>query len=131
MNKMTVEIIGDGCEMISFDGSEGGILSLEFADDVSGYICLAHLAVRVEGNSKLLDLSRLPDGEYSPVLVTEEKQIDLPKIKKAAGCLYPVPYGIAHLATVSMMARRNGERLRDLENRVSELEKSIKGACIF
>jgi hypothetical protein len=128
---MTVEIIGDGCEMISFDGGEGGILSLEFADDVSGYICLAHLAVRVEGNSKLLDLSRLPDGEYSPVLVTEEKQIDLPKIKKAAGCLYPVPYGIAQLATVSMMARRNGERLRDLENRVSELEKSIKGACIF
>ena len=131
MNKMTLEIIGDGCEMISFDGEGGGIIDLEFTEAVSGYICLAHLAVRIEGKSKLIDVSRLPDGEYSPVLVTEEEKIDLPRIKKAAGCLFPIPYGLSHLATVSMMARRNGERLYALEDRVSELEKLIKGASIF
>ncbi len=131
MNKMTLEIIGDGCEMISFDGDGGGIVSLEFSEEVEGYICLAHLAVRIEGTAKLIDMSRLPDGEYSPVLVTEEKKIDLPKIKKAAGNLHPMPYGISHLATVSKMTRRNGEKISALEERVDELEKLIKGASIF
>ena len=131
MNLMTLEILGDGCEMISFDSDGGSLLSLEFNRDVSGYICLAHIAARIEGKLKLLDLGPLPDGEYSPVLVTEEAKIDLPTIKKAAGSLYAIPYGISHLTTVSMIARRNSERIRALEEKTLELEKLIKGASIF
>lgn len=131
MNKIYIELFDGECEMISFEEGGGLLLDFCFSRKIDGYVCLAHMAARIEGRERELNLGILPDGEYSPVLVIGDERIDLPRIRKHAGALFPVGHDIAYIDELSLRTKRIADRLKGIEDKLENMEKLIKGSRIF
>lgn len=131
MTSFKIECFDNTAELIDHYGSGGKSLEIIFTEEVSGYILFGHLARRIEGKSLILDVSRMPDGEYLPRLVTEGGTIDLPALKKELGVIRPVEYGVEEIRLLRIANKRMDARIASLERKIESIEKKIWGESIF
>lgn len=125
MSKITVERFGKECEMIAFRQDKNRALTVEFTDEVSGYVSVNKLCVKIDGKSCTLKVNLLDDGEYTPRLILEDMTVDLPKIKKLYGFISPAEHSADFVASLSARERRLRIRVETLEKRLNEIEEKV------
>ena len=131
MNKMIIECFEKESEMVSFYPGVGCLISLTFTEPTEGYISIDYKTEKIIDNSCLIDLTRFPDGEHTPVLTTEDRLILLPSITKEGNKIIPTDYQIVFMRKLSLHQKRSELRLQNLEKRIEEIEKKITGRTIF
>lgn len=131
MNKMTVECFEKETAAVNFTRESGYFLEIMFTENIDGYLILGSLSERISGNSCVLNLTRLADGEYTPKLILLDRALDLPSIVKECGGIYlsmPDPYAINEF---SLKQKRQEKMIKLLESRIKELENKVLGSTIF
>ena len=131
MSKISIEIFGKGCEIVSYKQDGESVLIFEFADELDGYIALGSATARIKGRSCAVDLRRLQDGEYTPRLVLMEATLDLPPVIKEHGMITPKEPEISYLTRLSFRERRLSERVDKLERALENIEKKVMGQGLF
>lgn len=131
MSKLMIECFDIGSEVLSFSEEKSRFLTLCFTKEQEGYVCIGSISTIIEGDKCSLDISRLPDGEYTPKLVQKNLSRPLPSIKKENGIVRPVDYGVEYLRELSIRERRLCERVDRLSKRLEEISKKVYGSSIF
>lgn len=131
MSKLMIECFDIGSEVLSFSEEKSRFITICFAKEQEGYVCIGSISAKIEGNKCLLDISRLPDGEYTPKLVQKEMSRALPPIKKENGIVRPIDYGAEYIRELSIRERRLSERIDHLSDRLEEISKKVYGSSIF
>nr|MBE6544640.1 hypothetical protein [Oscillospiraceae bacterium] len=131
MSKLMIECFDIGSEVLSFSEEKSRFLTLCFTKEQEGYVCIGNISTKIEGNKCLIDISRLPDGEYTPKLVQKNLSRPLPSIKKENGIVRTVDYGVEYLRELSIRERRLCERVDRLSERLEEISKKVYGSSIF
>lgn len=91
MAKIKYRIIGDLGERRSFVNGEDLICQFLFTEETEGYLTVGPTVAPVKGGVCRVDMRRLPDGEYSPVLYSEGGSVRLEGIIKRGCALIPSP----------------------------------------
>ena len=131
MSKISLELFGRDCEIVSFEYKKNSMLLFEFTEELDGYILLGRHTARLKGRGCAVDVRDLEDGEHIPRLILEDATVDLPKIKNENGIIIPTERGIAEIGDISLRERRLCRRVNELEARLDELSKKVFGAKIF
>ena len=131
MSRIYIECHGDGADLVSFDKSEGGNLTLVFNKGYNGFISIGHISARIVGNECSITLRNLDDGVYTPKLVLCDKVINLPSVRKENGSIIPIKPNIDYLSELSIRERRLSERVDRLSTMVEEMYKKVFGTTLF
>ncbi|MBR2342725.1 MAG: hypothetical protein IKA64_00555 [Clostridia bacterium] len=97
---------GGGRAVFKIDGAAGGVLHV-------GRLCAPIIDGRCE-----INLSKLPDGDYTPIISVKSRGIELEGIRKFGRELLPLP-------TSEKTLRRLISRVAKLEDRLGRAEAEI------
>ena len=131
MGKITLELFGRDCEIISYEYKKDDILCFEFTEELSGYIQLDNRVEKLNGKSCLINIRELPVGEHTPRLILEDMTLDLPSLTNENGAIYPSPHTVEEIGSLSLRERRLCRRVNELEGRLEKIENKVFGARIF
>ena len=131
MGKISLELFDDGCELISFEYKKENSLTLEFTEELDGYISLGSHHARLKGKSCHIEVRDLAEGEHTPRLILRDKRIDLPKMVNESGAIYPKEHSLTEIGQVSLRERRLGRRVAELEKELLEIKNKVFGSRIF
>ena len=131
MGKISLELFGDTCEMLSFEYKKEATLSFEFTEELDGYIALGGHSARLHGKSCSVEVRDLAEGEHTPRLVLRDKTVDLPGVVNENGAIYPREHSISELGNISLRERRLQRRVDQLERELTKLKNKDFGTVIF
>ena len=90
MNKMALKIFNSGAEILEFTKGSGEVLEISIGN-LCGHVSVGSITARAN-DSCIINLSHLPDGEYEPKLILQDRVIPLPVIIKELGIIRPKEY---------------------------------------
>ena len=131
MGKLSLELFGRDCEILSFEYKKEGVLLFEFTEELDGYIHLGKQIARIKGSTCAVDVRLLEDGEHIPRLILTDMTVDLPRIKNENGMILPVEREVKEIGDISLRERRLCRRVNELEARLDEISKKVFGTSIF
>lgn len=131
MSRIYIECHGDGADLVSFDQSAEGKLTLVFNKGYNGFISIGHIAARIVGNECNIAIKGLDDGVYTPKLVLCDRVIDLPSVLKENGSIIPQAPNADFIRGLSIRERRLDERVARIERMVEEMYKKVFGTTLF
>ena len=114
-------IIGEGAEVVRIivEGIDGGIISV------------GTLSARLRRGAARINLSALPDGEYSPILYTNDGKIQLERIRKEGKKLTRPPVDTDLVARLLYRVEALESEVAELKGRTDKNELAISGHSIF
>ena len=130
MNKLKLQIFGGESEIKEFIGGKDR-LEIDFGERVNGYLLFGHIYLRVESDRAIIGISSLPDGDYQPQLVLEDRTVKLPPMSLSLGILSPTKCDSDYIRALSLRQRRLEESLKTVYARLDQAEKKIFGESIF
>ena len=131
MGKITLELFGRDCEILSYEYKKDNFLTFEFTEELTGYVQLGKSTARLKGKSCAIDLRELPNGEHTPMLILSDMVIDLPKLTNEYCVICPADHTVEEIGTLSLRERRLCQRVNELEARLEEISKKVFGSRIF
>lgn len=120
MTVISYNLIGRYGEIQSFKKGHGGQAVFKIENLRDG--CSLHIGDRAYKSSDVgfeCDLSRLPDGDYTPRLITDKGCFELEGIRKFGRELLPLP-------TSEKTLRRLLFRMKTAEERIAMLEEQLE-----
>ena len=131
MSKIKYEFFDGEAEICAFKEDGTNIAEFIFPEGCEGFLSIDSVVVKVNSGRAEFDLRYLEDGAYSPALVRKNGRIILPKIKKAGKTLSICEHTDEYVRGVSLRERRLAERVKQLEEEIALLRKSVFGTTIF
>ena len=112
---------GQGCDNVKLviGGAEGGVFTV------------GDKTMRFNKDTVRIDLSSLPEGEYTPTLSCGGKVYPLERIRKRGNILSRCPIDIELLSRSLLRLEGCEIKIRELESTIAELLPLIKGNPIF
>lgn len=112
---------GQGCESVKLiiNGADGGLFSI------------GNKSMRFLGETVRIDLSTLPDGEYTPMLSVDGRVYPLERLKKRGNIITRAPIDIELFSRMLLRLEAAEERLIKLEDALDELTTLVRGNPIF
>ena len=108
MTSIIYRIVADFGECADFIGDGSTNVRIQVCGIGTGTLVIGSVAARLSSGIAHLDISSLPDGEYTPILFSGSKRTNLEKIKLRNG----------HISRLTL----DPELIERLLNRVRELE---------
>ena len=130
MIEIIICIYENEAEISSYKSGRGEA-AFVFPDNVEGFLCLGSETCRLSGGKCCLKLQAIEDGEYTPRLITQNGTLHLPKIIKEGNTLFPKPYDDDFTRSLSKRERQLERKVKELEETVSRLTKSVYGTTLF
>ena len=131
MNKLHIEIFDGEAELLSFEKGKTNKLEFIFAEPYDGFITAGGITARVCEGKCLFDLRLMDDGETSPVLILKNGRTPLPSIVKDKAGVSPSGVSAEFLRAVSLRERRLRARVKELEEKIEKLSRSVYGVTVI
>ena len=106
-------------------------LKIEMEAPVCGILRLGELRARMVDGTALVEASRLPDGDFLPVLVTDGGEIALPKLSVAGGEAQLVAVSVDDFHRLMLRTCELGARVSELEAYVRRIDGQINRKITF
>ena len=126
---MALKIFNSGAEILEFTKGSGEVLEISIGN-LCGHVSVGSITARAN-DSCIINLSHLPDGEYEPKLILQDRVIPLPVIVKQLGIIRPKEYEPSYMRTLSLALREAEERITSLEKTIEKIERKVWGESIF
>ena len=124
--------LNDGVgEWTSVSDTDERALRMSFSPSHSGYIRMGSTVYTVKDGEVSIPLTAIDNGVYSPRLECDGGGFCLESFLKSDGCVKPLPTEEAVLRRLVRMCREATERIKLLEDDVTELKKKTEGHRIF
>ena len=131
MKRIEYEIFESAGEIVAFKDGGGNIAEISFNGVTEGYVTLGNATHKITDGVTTVNISTLPDGKLSPILMGNGTFIPLPALFKDGTMLCPVAADDRYIREISLRERRLEERLVKVESRLSELEGRVFSTKIF
>ena len=131
MNKIKIEIFGKEAELLSFESDSSDGLAISFTEKYDGFISIDGVTQRVAGGEAVFDLRLISAGEFAPILILKDKTVSLPKIVKNGKRVRLGECDSNFIRRISLRERRLATRVRELEQEIAKLSKSVYENTIF
>ena len=118
-------------EWTSISKDDKSILELSFTPAKDGYIKLKDTVYRVRSGELSIPIYQLSDGSYELRLDTDGEGFALEGFTKCGDLITMNKTAESTLRALLAKNRKNDERLRDLEEKISILIKRTEGHHIF
>ena len=109
----------------------GKNLEIRFDGVKNGDFIVGKEIFKVENGTAHLDIGRIADGSYTPILRTEEKSCICDKLKVLAGILSPDINADKRIYYLTKKIISAEQRLSELAKLISELSASVYGKSIL
>ena len=131
MNVLTYEVFDSCAELAKCELHGGYDLKMVFNTIGEGFIKIGSHTARIASGECNLDLRLVDDGEFEPLVITRERTLKLPKIKKHAKQIDLCGAEIGFVLELSLRERRLEEKVKALEEDILRLRELIIGKSIF
>lgn len=131
MSKLKIEIYQNEAEAVSFEPDERESLLLSVFPACDGFISIDGVSKRVKEGECVFDLRLLGSGKHTPVLILQDKSINLPTLIKIGKRLTLADCSGDYVRALSIRERRLETRVAELEARVKKISDSISKNTIF
>lgn len=130
MTEIKLDIYGGEAEISEF--KEGGTeLALSFSKEIDGFLGFSGRSFPITGKRCFLSLRGQRDGDIALSLTLSDRIINLPTLIKDGNSVYPAPIDDDFLRRLSRRERILENRVKDLEETVEKLTKSVYGTTLF
>lgn len=131
MSLIKVEIYADECEVVGIKQDNGARLTVEFSEELDGYLTFGGAVARVCDKKCILDKGHIGNGAHDPALITENRIIRLPRLMKTGRHVELLPPSEEYIRRASIRERNLEERVKALEGVVSALEDKVYKTTIL
>ncbi len=131
MTEIYYKIIGGYGECIDFVRGDARAVKITVENTEGGIIQIGSRTKRLSGGVCYLSLSELLDGDYSPTLSQDGRNIPLAGIRKMGEKLTRPPIETALASRLLLRAEAAEKRLDELDGRLRALEDDVRGTPIF
>lgn len=131
MTSIIYKIIANFGECVDFIGDGSGNLRVEVVGLGEGTMVIGSVAARLSAGIAHLDLSSLPDGEYTPILFSGSKKTSLEKIKLFGGRITRVTLDPEVIERLLHRVRELEEAQCILASRLEVCEMAIHPKALF
>ena len=131
MSRIKYEFFDGEAEVVSYKDDGTYIAEFVFPKSCEGFLSIDSVVVRVSEGCAQFDMRYIKDGEYTPSLVQKHGRILLPKIQKMGKALLLCECNDEYVRGVSLRERRLEARVKELEEEIAKLRKSVFGSTIF
>jgi hypothetical protein len=118
---MIYKIIGDGCKRIC----------IKIDGESDGYVALADKRERLNSGEAYFNMQDMPDGTYTPRLITASRVLECAKFKKEGALILFAEPSEEELAALSITQLSLAVRLGEAEAKILALEEKIARPEIF
>ncbi len=117
------------CRKIRGTCADTARIEVEGASD--GFISIGELSCRLKDGVGRMPLGLLPDGEYSPLLFTENGVTKLEKIRKSERGISRCELDAELISRMLLRLESCEERIILLEKKLSGIEAAIRGSALL
>ena len=118
-------------EVSEFTRGHGNKARIKINGAKDGVLYVGGAVFRVENGTATLDLSRLPDGDYTPLYVSEGGRTELEGIRRFGREILPLPTSEKLLRRLLVRVRTLEERLALAEGKIEELTERVSRKITF
>lgn len=118
-------------ELLQFDSERADSIMIRIHGAECGTLIIGEMRLVVTDGECRCDLSTLPDGEYLPHLLTQEKEIQLEGLCKEGEMIRPIKTEEWVIRKLLLRVKTLEGKLEKLEDRADELESSVYGYSLF
>ena len=130
MTELTFAIYGNEAEIVSTLPGNTELL-LRFSEPINGFLNILDRSYAVSGGKCLIKINALREGEITPKLITTNRIITLPRLIKDGNTVFPADCDDSFIRKISKRERDLEKRISELEKCVEILSKSVYGTSIF
>ena len=130
MIEITIDIYGNEAEISSFKPGSCE-LSFNFPKAIDGFLSISGKTFVISNGRCIFKLHSISDGEHSPTLITNNGSLALPTLIKDGKTVYPTPCDDDFIRNLSKRERTLEKRVKELEDEVIRLTKSVYGTKLF
>lgn len=124
--------LNDGqAELTSFSKARGDKLVFKFENCAEGFVKVGGISASISSSAAEFSVISLDDGMLSPELLSDNKRIHLPKIRKNGRDILPIYPSAEQFNALLARERALLARVCELENKVSDLVKKVYGTPLF
>lgn len=131
MSKIKFELYGGDVETVDFSQDSASLLTLDFSEELEGFVRIGELTERLSGGICDFDLRLLENGDYTPELILEDRRVVLPLIKKFGNIVVCCDCTEGYIRSASQRERALSKRVLALENKIKEIEDKVYGSVII
>ena len=131
MTVIHVDIYRGEGEITSLTDDASGIADFIFDEKLNGFLTFSALSAPICDGRCRLDTSSVPDGEYTPKVITESESIPLTPVIKAQRHLRAASCDDVYIRSLSKKLRALEKRSAAAEERIEELYKKVCGTTLF
>ena len=129
MSKICYGFFDSSCEITDTE-FDGGDLTVILPKSIEGFLCIGKRKHRIDCGKVTLPLSQIDNGKHTPHLITAEAELILPAFQKDDKLItLPEDEGYGH--KLSLRLARICCRVNEIEKKLSELEKFVRGTTCF
>ncbi len=131
MSKIRYEIFGNDAEILEFTSDDESRLELLFSEKYEGLLSIDGIAARVSEGKCSFDMRLIDAGCFTPVLITKNKVIKLPEIKKSGKRVSLSECSDDYTRSISLRERRLSSRVAALEKELGLILSRLNTTTIF
>lgn len=131
MSKIKLMLYGAEAEVLESLPDSSNVLTLDFCEELSGFVRIGELTARLSGGRCDFDLRLLENGDYSPELILKSERIPLPLIRKFGSGIVCCDCTEGYIRSASQRERELAKRVGALENKLREIEEKVYGPLII
>ena len=128
MSRLSLTKFDGACELLSYEEIGDGRLKIIVDGDLRGRLFIDSLVFEFTQGGCDIDISSIPDGEYTPLLYVERDMIAFPRIRKAGNLIKPIVSGESEILLAAKRSREAVLKARALEKEVERLGRLIEGS---
>ena len=131
MTLIHVDIYGNEGEITSLIDDASGSAEFIFNEKPDAFLVFSAVSAPIHDGKCRLDISSIPDGEYTPRVITESESIPLTPVIKAQKHLRVASCDDTYIRALSQKLRALEKRSAAAEERIEELYKKVYGTSLF
>ena len=130
MTRIVYKIIDNTAEMRSFDSDGSLIADIDIYPHTDGYVVIGGEVTQVSSGHAMIDMSRLREGVYTPVLYAD-RVITLEPIKREKGKIVFPGTPDSTVRALLVRCERAEEEIARLAQRLMEISNRVGREIIF